>query len=69
MDPAETANLGIPFGAGLDGNARRLQLGHDRVEVVDAEIDEPLLFGRAEVFGVQRERRNDRWPLLLPPHG
>ena len=66
-DAGETAGLRrIPFGTGFDGDTGRCELRHEGIEIIDAEIDHPLLVGR-EIIGGGRERGEDGDPCLLTP--
>src|SRR5690606_24848656 len=69
MDPAEPADLRIPLRAGFDCNACRSEIRHDHVEILDPEVDQPLLFWSSEIVGAFGKRREHCWPRLLAPHG
>jgi hypothetical protein len=67
MDAREAADLRIPFGAGLDRDARCFQLIHHRLEIIHAEIDHPLLLRPPKIFRCGDKRPKDGGACLLMP--
>src|SRR5262245_26624155 len=68
VDPAEAAYLGVPLGTGLHSDTGSPQLRHHPVEIIDAEIDHPLLLAASKVCRIVSERREDCAARLLAPH-
>lgn len=69
VNAGKSTDFRIPIGPSFHRDPARPQFRHEPIEIIDAEVDHPLLFCSSKIVGILGERPENCCPCLLLPYG
>lgn len=68
VNAGKSTDFRIPIGPSFHRDPARPQFRHEPIEIIDAEVDHPLLFCSSKIVGILGERPENCCPCLLLPY-